>query len=106
MGVPIVTLAGDRPAGRQTGGFLDLIGLGDCVAGSPAEYVSRAAALAADPARLAHLRRELRGRMARSPLCDSAQFTPTLEAAFRQMWIGWCAGEPARSFDIPAPAVA
>jgi hypothetical protein len=31
--------------------------------------------------------------MAASPLCDGAVFTPTLEAAFRQMWQRWREGE-------------
>jgi len=91
MGVPIVTLPGDRPASRQSQGFLDLVGAGDGVASSPADYVGRAVALAADPGRLGKLRGALRPRMAASPLCDGALFTPTLEAAFRQMWLRWIA---------------
>jgi protein O-GlcNAc transferase len=87
MGVPVVTLPGDRPASRQSEGFLALVDAGDGIASSPADYVKRAAALAADPARLGELRRALRPRMAASPLCNGALFTPTLEAAFRQMWV-------------------
>ena len=64
----------------------------DCVASSPADYVGARVALAADPGRLTELRRALRPRMAASPLCDGALFTPTLEAAFRQMWLRWIAG--------------
>jgi predicted O-linked N-acetylglucosamine transferase (SPINDLY family) len=100
MGVPIVTLAGDRPAGRQTAGFLALVGRDDCVAASRADYVAIAAGLAADPARLADRRRSARARMARSPLCDGAAFASALEAAYRVMWTRWCAGEPPRSFDV------
>jgi protein O-GlcNAc transferase len=40
----------------------------------------------------------LRPRMAASPLCDGALFTPTLEAAYRRMWTQWRpdeAGAPA-----------
>jgi protein O-GlcNAc transferase len=93
MGVPVVTLPGDRPASRQTIGFLRHVGLEDCVAATPADYVARAAALAADPGRLMGLRQAMRPRMAASPLCDGAVFTPTLEAAFRQMWQRWREGE-------------
>ena len=100
MGVPIVTLAGDRPAGRETAGFLALVGRDDCVAASRADYVAIAAGLAADPARLADRRRSARARMARSPLCDGAAFASALEAAYRAMWTRWCAGEPPRSFDV------
>jgi protein O-GlcNAc transferase len=95
MGVPVVTLPGDRPASRQTIGLLAHVGLEDCVAGSPIDYVRRATALAADTARLRDRRHAQRSRMAASPLCDGALFTPTLEAAFRQMWARWCASPTA-----------
>ena len=103
MGVPVVTWPGERPASRQTLGFLAQLGLaGDCVAVSAEDYVARAAALAADPARLLALRRSLRPAMAASPLCDAARFTPTLEAAFEGMWRRWRNGLAAESFDAPA----
>jgi protein O-GlcNAc transferase len=102
MGIPVATLPGDRPASRQTVGFLDLLGLGGCAARSPAEYVRCAADLAADPDRLTMLRHSLRARMTKSPLCDGALFTPTLEAAFREMWRLWCAGEPPSALEIQA----
>jgi predicted O-linked N-acetylglucosamine transferase (SPINDLY family) len=102
MGVPVVTLPGDRPASRQTIGFLRHVGLDECIAGSPADYAARATALAADVERLAALRRALRPRMAASPLCDGAVFTPTLEAAFRRMWQRWSAGQAPAPFDIAA----
>jgi protein O-GlcNAc transferase len=89
MGVPAVTLPRDRPASRQTAGFLGAVGLGACIASSHDDYVRRAVAFAADRDRLTELRRTLRSRMAASPLCDGALFTPTLEAAYRQMWTRW-----------------
>jgi protein O-GlcNAc transferase len=101
MGAPVVTWPGDRPASRQTVGFLDLLGLSDCVARSRAEYIRCATLLAADEGRRAALRRSLRARIAISPLCDGALFTPTLEAAFTGMWERWRAGEPAAHFDVP-----
>ena len=100
MGLPIVTWPDDRPASRQTAGFLQLLGLDECVARSRDDYVRIAAGLAADLARLTDLRRQLRPRMAASPLCDGTRFTPTLEAAFREMWRRWCAGEGAKGFAI------
>jgi protein O-GlcNAc transferase len=106
MGTPVVTLSGDRPAARQTAGFIDLLGLDDCVAHTPAEYVRCAAALAGNPLRLTELRRSLRSRMTDSPLCNGALFTPTLEAAFRQMWNRWRLAKPAAPFDVPPIAAA
>ena len=100
MGVPIVTLTGDRPVSRQTKGFLDHVGLSDCVAHSTDDYVRRATALANDPERRTALRHALRSRMGGSPLCNGKVFTPTIEAAFRHMWARWCAGERAAAFNI------
>jgi protein O-GlcNAc transferase len=104
MGAPVLTMPGSRPAARQASGFLAQLGLTQCVATSPGDYVGRAAALAADLDRLTLLRRSLRPRMAGSPLCDGALFTPTLEVAFRTMWRRWCAGLPAEAFDAPLAA--
>ncbi|HWA21737.1 MAG TPA: tetratricopeptide repeat protein [Caulobacterales bacterium] len=100
MGVPLVTLPGDRVASRQTLGFLTVLGLDDLVAASKADYVRIAAALAADPARRAELRRTLRARIQGSALGDGRLFTPTLEGAFRWMWRERCAGRPAQTFDV------
>jgi protein O-GlcNAc transferase len=102
MGVPVTTMPGDRPASRQTVGFLDLLGLGGCAARSPAEYVRCATELAADPGRLTTLRHSLRSLMTKSPLCDGALFTPTLEAAFGAMWNRWRAGESPAALEIRA----
>jgi len=100
MGVPVVTLPSDRVAARQTLGFLAELDLQDLAAASPDDYVRIAAALAADPARRAELRRTLRGRMQASPLTDAKAFTPGLEQAYRQMWRRWCEGRPPQAIDV------
>jgi len=86
MGVPVVTLRGDRHAGRVGASLLGQVGLTDLIADSVEEYVEIAFALAGDPARLADLRRSLRPRLAASPLCDGDAFARKIEAAYRQMW--------------------
>jgi predicted O-linked N-acetylglucosamine transferase (SPINDLY family) len=93
MGVPVVTLPGDAAPSRQTQGFLHTLGLDGWVATSAPDYVAIAAGLAADGASLQNFRRDLRSRMAASPLCDGPTFTRGLEAAFRDIWKRWC-GEP------------
>ncbi|WP_298271009.1 tetratricopeptide repeat protein [Geobacter sp.] len=92
MGVPVVTLPGDRPAGRQTASFLPVIGLQELIAGNVAEYLDMVAGLAADRWRLAALRAGMRERMAGSPLCDARRFTANLESLYRDMWRRWCEG--------------
>jgi predicted O-linked N-acetylglucosamine transferase (SPINDLY family) len=89
MGAPVVTWPRDGLAGRQTAGFLDLLGLSDLIADGPDAYVAIAAALAQDPGRLAALRAGMRERMRASPLMDGPRFARALEAALRDMWRAW-----------------
>jgi len=87
MGVPVVTLAGDRFVGRVGASFLTHIGLPDLVAADLDQYVDIAVRLAADPARLAGLRATLRERVAGSRLLDAPGHARALEAAFEKIWM-------------------
>ncbi|WP_207460982.1 tetratricopeptide repeat protein [Azospirillum sp. SYSU D00513] len=91
MGVPMVAWPGDTPAGRQSAHFLSLLGLDELIARSAEEYVSIAAALCRDSARLATLRAGMRARVLRSPLLDGAGFSRGMEDALRGAWRRWCA---------------
>jgi len=91
MGVPVITLRGDRHAGRVGASLLTQLGLTELIADSVEEYVEIAAALAVDQARLRALRRSLRPRLATSPLGDAAAFARKIESAYRAMWQRWCA---------------
>jgi predicted O-linked N-acetylglucosamine transferase (SPINDLY family) len=93
MGVPVVTLAGRRFIGRMGASFLARIGLTELIAATPEDYVAKTAALAGDPHRLADLRSGLRQRVAASPLCDATAYARSVEAAYREMWQRWCAGQ-------------
>lgn len=90
MGVPFVTLAGDRYMARMGVSLLEQVGLGEFVARTPDEYVALAALAARDPARLAGVRAGMRARLAASPLLDGRGFVGSLEAAYRRMWRAWC----------------
>lgn len=90
MGVPVVTLAGERYAGRMGVAHLSAAGLEELIATSTDEYVHIAVDLAGDIEGLSQLRAGMRERILASPLCDGARFTRTLEEAFRQMWRNWC----------------
>jgi predicted O-linked N-acetylglucosamine transferase (SPINDLY family) len=85
MGVPVVTLAGDRHAARVGDSILSALGLPELGARSGAEYVSRTLRLANDPKRLDALAHSLRQRLIGSPLAAGAQFTSRLEQAYLQM---------------------
>lgn len=90
MGVPVVTLGGERFASRHTVSHLTAVGLPELVADGPDCYLARVSDLAEDRGKLEHLRQNLRARMAASPLCDAIRFTSNLETAFREMWQDWC----------------
>jgi len=90
MGIPVVVLEGDHHAARVGASILSRLGLEELIADSLDDYIAKSVQLAIDPERLRNLRRELRPRMARSPLCNGTQFTLDLEAAFRKMWQVWC----------------
>ena len=97
MGLPVVTLPRSRPASRQTQAFLTALGRTEWVARDTDDYIRIGRALAGDPVRLATFRREQRGRMRASPLCDGSRFAGDFEAALREMWRTWCATEAASS---------
>jgi predicted O-linked N-acetylglucosamine transferase (SPINDLY family) len=90
MGVPVVTLSGDRHAARVGKSLLQTLGLPEMVAESPDEYVDRAIMLASNLDRLVTLRTSLRELMRASSLCDAQGFARRIEAAYRQMWRDWC----------------
>jgi len=91
QGVPVVMLAGQTYVSRFGGSALVNLDLRDLITETSDDYVERAARLAGDLDGLESLRSDLRGRMANSPIVDAIGFTRNLEAAYRQMWIEWCA---------------
>ena len=90
MGVPVVTLAGDRRSSRMTASVLTMMGLTELIAETPEQYIEAASRLVSDPIRLSRTR----GRAARAdaslPLCDGPSFTRDLEAAYETLWRRWC----------------
>ena len=89
MGVPTLTLAGDRLIARQGASLLTAAGLPDWVADSADDYVARALAHAADLPRLAALRAGLRAQVLASPLFDAPRFARDLADALWAMWRRW-----------------
>jgi protein O-GlcNAc transferase len=86
MGVPVVTLEGDRHAARVGASLLGHLGAGAWVARDPASFATIAAGLVADTAQLAAIRSGLRARMAGSALCDGVRLARGLEALYRRLW--------------------
>jgi predicted O-linked N-acetylglucosamine transferase (SPINDLY family) len=88
MGVPVVTVAGQRFTARQTEDILGVLDLKHWVADDRDDFVELAVRLAGDLGQLAAARAQLRGRMRASPLCDGPRFARDLEALFLDMLAG------------------
>jgi protein O-GlcNAc transferase len=89
MGVPVVTLCGDRTWSRIPTSVLSRLGLDEWVANTPDEYVAIAARWAADLPALADVRAGLRGRLL-ARMGDGPRFTRALEETYRTLWRRWC----------------
>jgi predicted O-linked N-acetylglucosamine transferase (SPINDLY family) len=95
MGVPVVTLYGERHAGRVGASIINRLGLNDAlIAKNEIEYVHIASRLAKDVTGLAKLRSRLRDTMINSPLCDAHSFTENLEEVFLTLWRRYFADKP------------
>jgi predicted O-linked N-acetylglucosamine transferase (SPINDLY family) len=94
MGVPMVSMAGRTAFSRGGASILTSLGMPELVAHDSAGFIEIVTSLARDLPRLCKLRSSLRERMAASPLTDAVRFTRDIEAAYRQMWQGYCDAAP------------
>jgi predicted O-linked N-acetylglucosamine transferase (SPINDLY family) len=85
MGVPVVTLIGQKHASRMGLSILSTVGLKQLIASTPTEYLAINMKLTDDLNQLQQLRQNLRQQMQNSPLMNGAKFTRDLEAAYRNM---------------------
>jgi predicted O-linked N-acetylglucosamine transferase (SPINDLY family) len=95
MGVPMVTLLGERIPTRMGPSILTTLGLPEFIAGTPEEYVAVAVRWARNLDELARVRAGLRERMRASVICDHRAYCRAVEDAYRWMWRRWCAGAAA-----------
>ncbi|ATC64237.1 hypothetical protein CMV30_09865 [Nibricoccus aquaticus] len=86
MGVPVITLAGDRHAARVGVSLLTATGHTELIAANSTDYIRIARDLATDPARLATLHATLRADLQNSPLLDHAAQAARFSAALIQCW--------------------
>lgn len=93
MGVPVVTIAGDRHASRVGVSLLSTIGAQELIVDSVEAYVDKACELALDVDQLRRYKLELRSKMKNSSLMDAQQFTADLENEYKKMWATWCQGQ-------------
>lgn len=85
MGVPVVTLKGDRHGARFGYGFLANLGLTELVADTETEYTSVAVKLSQDRELLSLFRKNLRRMMQNSPLMNEKEYMQTLELQYKNL---------------------
>ena len=81
MGVPVVTLHGDRHVSRVGYSLMDAVNMPHMIARSPEEYVTCAMRAAANLLPRDKLREHIR----RSPLMDASRFARNAETVYREM---------------------
>ena len=91
MGVPLVTIEGDRHSARVSKSILHAVGHQEWVANSPEDFAAIASKLATDRDRLQTLRFGLRSELQASVLCDQVAYANRFHAALREAWRSWCA---------------
>lgn len=86
MGVPVLTLKGDRFWARMGESIAQNAGLVNWIAKDHEDYVHKAIAFASDLYGLAKSRQDLRGRILETPLFDTRRFAKNFGVALRGMW--------------------
>jgi predicted O-linked N-acetylglucosamine transferase (SPINDLY family) len=100
MGVPTISRMGETCVGRGGSSQLFHVDLSELTAGTDAEFIAAAVALAGDLPRLAELRQHLRARLERSPLMDADRFARSIEAAYRKVWKDYCGASAMLGGDV------
>jgi protein O-GlcNAc transferase len=86
MGVPVLSLRGNRFLSRTAESIAHNAGLPDWIAADEEEYVAKAVTFSSDLDMLAALRAVLREQVLASPLFDAPRFARNFEDALRGMW--------------------
>lgn len=85
MGVPTLTICGDRHASRVGTSIMSNIGLNDFVCDDKKDYVRKAKELAGKKDYLESIRHTLRQKLSESKLCDSQAFAKDIEQLYSQV---------------------
>lgn len=88
MGVPVLTLLGERMPSRLSGSCLNAVGLNEWICQNEAEFVEKAKYFS-DPQQrdyLQNLHKTLRERTLKSPLCDTQKLSREFEKAMWHFW--------------------
>lgn len=96
MGVPVLTLQGDRHASRVSSSLLHRMGMDGWVAKDPEQFVRIAQAASAQPEALKKRRARMRQDYLNSALNDGAGLVREMELAYLAMWQKHCEKFPSK----------
>ena len=86
MGVPLITLSGERMSQRISASTLKRIGAEELISYSKEEYINKAVSLSKDFNKIDRYKRTLRDKYLGSEICDKEKFARNLLRAFSVMW--------------------
>jgi len=86
MGVPVLTIKGDRLLSHQGEGIVSSAGYPEWVAESAETFLKKAIEFSDDLNQLAEERRKMRSNVLHSPLCDAVKFSKNFAAAIKKIW--------------------
>ena len=86
MGVPVVTMSGERHAARVGNSLLSRAGWPEWIARDTSQYIEAARRLVAERPK----REDIRDRLARSSIMDAGAVTGAFEAALEEAWRRRC----------------
>ena len=100
-GLPVLTRIGETFAGRVAASLLNAIGLTELITLTPQAYEALAIELAANPEKLATIKRKLATNRLTTPLFDTQLFTRHIEAAYTAMYERYQADLPPDHIYVP-----
>jgi predicted O-linked N-acetylglucosamine transferase (SPINDLY family) len=89
MGVPVITLFGDRHVGRVGASILTNVGLKDFIAEDIDSYIKLAIKVSTNISYLRDIKKTLRERMQKAPLCDAHSFANDIENTYKNIWLDY-----------------
>jgi predicted O-linked N-acetylglucosamine transferase (SPINDLY family) len=93
MGVPVITLPGQRPSSRLSLSRIENVGLQEFIAHDASDFVAIALKFANDLNKLACIRDGLRERVEKSPLQDGPRFAEAFSNLMRETWKSFLKGK-------------
>ncbi len=105
MGLPVITLVGDRHNARFGYSLLVNCGLGELCAFTEEEYIQKAVDLANDLDRLRDYHLTIRRKMEESPIMNDTIYMGEVEDAYEKIFNAWINGEELPEFPQDAPPI-